>query len=76
MQLQLKHWTLEAFMMLAGGEDPWALWPEKNAKCLQKLPKNDFTRKKIDFNIFTKIAQDFGRFGQIAKGFKKLPKKQ
>jgi len=28
----------------------------KIAKCLQKLPKNDFTRKRIDFDIFTKIA--------------------
>ena len=26
------------------------------AKCLQKLPKNDFTRKIIDFDTFTKIA--------------------
>ena len=29
---------------------------KKIAKCLQKLPKNDFTRKMIDFNTFTKIA--------------------
>ena len=28
----------------------------KVAKCLQKLPKNDFTRKLIDFSNFTKIA--------------------
>ena len=29
---------------------------KKIDKCLQKLPKNDFTRKIIDFNNFTKIA--------------------
>jgi len=28
----------------------------KIAKCLQKLPKNDFTRKMNDFEAFTKIA--------------------
>ena len=28
----------------------------KIAKCLYKLPKNDFTRKMIDFDTFTKIA--------------------
>ena len=28
----------------------------KNAKCLKKLHKNDFTRKMNDFNTFTKIA--------------------
>ena len=29
---------------------------KKIAKCLSKLPKNDFTTKMIDFNTFTKIA--------------------
>ena len=29
---------------------------KKIAKCLQKLPKNDFTRKMIDFDTFTKNA--------------------
>ena len=29
---------------------------EKIAKCLLKLPKNDFTWKMIDFDTFTKIA--------------------
>ena len=29
---------------------------EKIAKCLLKLPKNDFTRKMNDFDTFTKIA--------------------
>ena len=33
-----------------------AVWPEKIAKCLYNLSKNDFTRKMIDFNTFTKIA--------------------
>ena len=36
---------------------------KKIAKCLKKLPKNDFTRKMIDFNTFTKIAEECGRFG-------------
>ena len=29
---------------------------KKIAKCLLKLPKNDFTRKIKDFGTFTKIA--------------------
>ena len=29
---------------------------KKIAKCLLKLPKNDFTRKIKDFDTFTKIA--------------------
>ena len=29
---------------------------KKIAKCLQKLPKNNFTKKMIDFDTFTKIA--------------------
>ena len=33
-----------------------SVWPEKISKCLQKLPKNDFTRKMIDFDTLTKIA--------------------
>ena len=33
-----------------------SVWPEKNAKCLLKLPQIDFTRKMIDFETFTKIA--------------------
>ena len=40
-------------------------WPVKVAKCLQKLPKNEFTRKITDFDTFTKIAEECGRFGQI-----------
>ena len=38
---------------------------KKIAKCLEKLPKRDFTRKMNDFNTFTNIAQECGRFGQI-----------
>ena len=29
---------------------------KKIAKCLKKLPKNDFTRKITDFDTSTKIA--------------------
>ena len=29
---------------------------KKIAKCLQNLPKNDFTTNMIDFDTFTKIA--------------------
>ena len=29
---------------------------KKIAKCLQKLPRNYFTRKIIDFDTFTKVA--------------------
>ena len=29
---------------------------KKIAKCLEKLPKNDFTRKMNDFDTLTKIA--------------------
>ena len=29
---------------------------KKIAKCLEKLPKSDFTRKMNDFDTFTKIA--------------------
>ena len=42
-----------------------AVWPEKIAKCLYKLPKNDFTWKMIEFDTFTKIALLCVRFGQI-----------
>ena len=35
----------------------------KIAKCLYKLPKNEFTRKINDFDTFTKIAQHCGCFG-------------
>ena len=50
----------------------------KIAKCLKKLPKNEFTRKMNDFDTFTKIASDVGNLGKliVAKDFKKLPKLQ
>ena len=32
-----------------------AMLLDKIAKCLQKLPKNDFTRKMIAFDTYTKI---------------------
>ena len=39
---------------------PMCDWPQcdqkKIAKCLLKLPKNDFTRKIIDFDTIIKIA--------------------
>ena len=38
---------------------------KKFAKCLQKWPKNGFTRKMLDFDTFTKIAKECGSFGQI-----------
>ena len=33
-----------------------SVWPEKIAKCLSKLAKNDFNMTMIDFDSFTKIA--------------------
>ena len=54
------------------------VWPEKIAKCLYKLPKNDFTRKMKDINTSKKLPMDVGDFGKlaVAKGFKKLLKFQ
>ena len=48
---------------------------KKIAKCLKKLPKNDFTRKMIDLQ---KLPLNFGDLGKliIARGFKNLPKVQ
>ena len=50
----------------------------KIAKCLQKLPTYDFTRKIQEFDTCTKIAKNVGDFGKliVAKGFEKLPKVQ
>ena len=42
---------LELFSLLGCGNVT-----RKIAKCLSKLPKNDFTRNMIDFDTFTKIA--------------------
>ena len=35
------------------GQGPRPVWTEKIAKYLQKLPKNDLSRKMIDFETFT-----------------------
>ena len=41
-------------------------YDQKNiAKCLQKLPKNDFTRKMIDFDTFKKLPKNVSDFCQI-----------
>ena len=47
------HWRKSKVEYLL---NPHPVWPEKTAKCLQKLPKNDFNRKMIDFDTFTSIA--------------------
>ena len=55
-----------------------AVWPEKIAKCLKKVAKNDFTRKMIDFDTLQKLpkfVEDLGKL-IVAKDFKKLPKVQ
>ena len=46
---------------------------KKIAKCLQKLTKNDFTRKMKDLQ---KLPMNVGDLGKliIAKGFKNYPK--
>ena len=38
---------------------------KKITKCLQKLPKNDFTRKMIILTPLQKLPENMGRFGQI-----------
>ena len=50
----------------------------KIAKCLKKLPKNDFTRKMNGFDTFTKIADNVANLGKIivATSFEWLPKVQ
>ena len=47
---------------------------KKIAKCLQKLPKNDFARKMIPFDTFTKIRKNMGNLGKliVPKVFKNL----
>ena len=58
--------------------DMEAVWPEKIAKCLQKLPKTAFTRKKIILTPLQILPKNVGDFGKliVAKGFKQLPKVQ
>ena len=62
---KLFSWFTSNHTEIVGLQGWWAVWPEKIAKCLEKLPKNDFTTKMIDFDTFTKIDQDCERFGQI-----------
>ena len=42
-------------MRRAHNDHPSQCDQKKIDKCLNKLPKNDYTRKIIDFNIFKKI---------------------
>ena len=51
---------------------------KKIAKCLLKLPKNDFTGKMIDLTHLQKLLKNVGDLGKlkVTKGFKKLPKVQ
>ena len=51
--------------LMASLSDHWAVWPEKIAKCLKKVAKNDFNRNMIDFDNFTKNPWECGRFEQI-----------
>ena len=46
--------------------------PKKITKCLEKLPKSDFTRK------MPKLPKNVGDLGKsiVAEGFKKMPKVQ
>ena len=49
---------------------------KKIAKCLQKLPKNDFTRKMIDLTPLQKMPKNVGDFGKLLlpKALKSCPK--
>ena len=51
---------------------------KKIAKSLQKLPKNDFTRKMKDLTPSQKLPKNVEDLGKliVGKGFKKLPKPQ
>ena len=52
--------------------------PKKITKCLEKLPKSDFTRKMKDLTPSQKLPKNVGDLGKliVAKGFEKLPKVQ
>ena len=45
---------------------------------IEKLPKNDFTRKNTNLTHLQKLPKNVGDLGKliVAKGFKKLPKVQ
>ena len=53
---KIRSWFLSKFTGLKLRFASYTVWPEKIAKCLSKLPKNDFTRNMKDFDTFTKIA--------------------
>ena len=55
-----------------------AVWPVKFAKCLWKLPKNDFTSKMKNSTTLQKLTKNVGDLGKIivAQSFVKLPKVQ
>ena len=55
-----------------------AVWPEKIAKCLLKLPKHDFTKKWLILTLLQKLPKNVRDLGKliVAKGFKKFPKVQ
>ena len=58
------HWPLAALCGRAINVAQLAVWPEKIAKCLLKLPKNEFTSEMIDFATITKIALECGQLRQ------------
>ena len=49
-----------------------------NSVTRKKLPKNDFSRKRMDFDTLEKLPKNVGDLAKliIAKGFKKWPKVQ
>ena len=51
---------------------------KKIAKCLSKLPKNDYTRKIQTLTTLQKLPKNVGNFGKVivAKGFKNFLKIQ
>ena len=63
-------------MRRAHNDHPSQCDQKKIDKCLNKLPKNDYTRKIIDFNIFKKLSYNVGDLDKliVAKGFKSCPK--
>ena len=59
-------------------EDTEAVWPEKVAKCLQKLPKKISLEKWKILTPLQKLSKNMGNLGKIilATGFEKLPEVQ
>ena len=57
MSLQVGNFLWHSgFLKTVSRKALWRSVTRKIAKCLLKLPKNDFTRKMIGFDTFTKIA--------------------